>query len=185
MSSQNDLPSKIDLILHPVRFRILQSLTRETLTTQEIADRLPDVAKSSIYRHLKLLLAGEMVAIVEKRLVNGIQEKVYTLTAVPRLSAEDVLNLSSQEHLHYFTVYLMTLLRGFADYLQTGDPPDLLADKTGYSEAIFFANDEELTQFKEQMQTILQSLAENGAGNGRHKHKFAIISHPIPTTHEE
>ena len=66
---------KVELIIHPVRLRIMQAMGAEKLTTQEIAERLPDVPKSSLYRHLKLLLEGEMIGLAETRLVHGIQER--------------------------------------------------------------------------------------------------------------
>jgi DNA-binding transcriptional ArsR family regulator len=181
MPPTNKPLKKVDLIIHPARFRILQALTGEALTTHEIAERLPDVPKSSIYRHLKLLLEGEVLAVGQTRLVNGIQEKAYRLTAVPHVSAEDVAGLSGEEHLNYFTVYLLTLLRGFADYVQRAEakgPLDLYADRVGYSEAIFYASPEELEHMGEQLQEMLHTLRQNEPGNDRAKHKLAIISHP-------
>ncbi|MCP4428431.1 MAG: helix-turn-helix domain-containing protein, partial [Chloroflexi bacterium] len=81
---------KADLIIHPIRFRILQTLAAETLTTQEIAERLPGTPKSSIYRHLKTLLAGEAITVAETRSVKGIQEKVYRLAQRPYLGPDDL-----------------------------------------------------------------------------------------------
>ena len=66
---------KADLIIHPVRLRIMQALTNQTLTTQEITDELGDVPKSSVYRHLKMLLDGGLIAVAETNLVKGIGEK--------------------------------------------------------------------------------------------------------------
>lgn len=175
--------AKVDLIMHPVRFRILQTLAGATLTTQEIDDRLPDVPKSSIYRHLKLLLAGEMIAIAEKRLVNGIQEKTYRLAQRPYLSAEDVTGMTADDHLRTFTTYVMTLLQGFADYLDTaGESPDFLADRVGYTEVAFWADDAEMDAFQTALNQVILPLLPNDAdgGNGRCRHKIALITHPIP-----
>jgi hypothetical protein len=187
MDDDSTAVPKIDLIIHPARFRILQTLTGERLTTQEIAERLPDIAKSSIYRYLRMLLDGDVVQVVETRLVNGIQEKVYTLTAVPHISAEEMAHLTAEDHLGYFNIYALTLLQGFADYLQAAEasgPLDLYRDKVGYSEAIFFATPEEMEQFRSQLQAMLQTLRQNEGRNGREKRKFALISHPIPAQSE-
>ncbi|MCA9994758.1 MAG: helix-turn-helix domain-containing protein, partial [Anaerolineales bacterium] len=54
---------KIELVIHPVRFQILRALGTDALTTQEISDRLPDTPKSSIYRHLKLLLEHNLIVL--------------------------------------------------------------------------------------------------------------------------
>lgn len=174
---------KADLILHPVRFRILQALPGETLTTQEIADRLLDVPKSSIYRHLKLLLEGDMIAVAEAQLVNGIQEKTYKLAQPAHLSADDVANLSAAEHVQFFTTYMMNVLREFADYVEKTEAEmgslDLLADKVGYTEALFYASPEELDTLHAAVNAAFAKIAANGPGNGRVRRKFAFISHPL------
>jgi len=173
---------KADLILHPVRFRILQTLPGETLTTQEIAERLADVPKSSLYRHLKLLLEGEMIVVAEARLVNGIQEKTYQLAQRPYLGPDDMADLSAAEHVQYFTTYIMNVLREFANYAETAGKTgslDLLADRVGYSEAVFYAAPAEMDTLEADINAAFAKIGENGPGNGRVKRKFAFISHPL------
>ena len=92
---------KIELVIHPVRFQILRAIGAEALTTQEIADRLPESPKSSIYRHLKLLLDHNLIAVAETRLVNGIQEKTYRLDQPQRLGLEDVQGLTADDHIRF------------------------------------------------------------------------------------
>ncbi|MBK7918238.1 MAG: helix-turn-helix domain-containing protein [Chloroflexi bacterium] len=174
---------KADLILHPVRFRLLQAMAGETLTTQELADDLPDVPKSSIYRHLKLLLEGEIIAVAEARLVNGIQEKTYQLAQSLHLNADDVANLTAVEHMQYFTTYVMNVMRGFADYLETTEADkgslDLLADRVGYSELLFYASLAEMDTLHADLNAAFVKLATNKPGNGRVKRKFVFINHPV------
>ncbi len=176
----------VELILHPVRLRILQTLMGETLTTQDIADQIPDVPKSSIYRHLKLLLDGEMIAVADTQLVHGIQEKRYGLQQRPYLGPDDMSGITADEHLRYFTIYILTILRGFAGYLETAVTPagvvDLLADRVGYTETVFFVDADELDALQQGLNDLLRSLAHNPPGNGRHKHKLAFIIHPLAET---
>ena len=55
-----------DLLLHPVRMRILLSLAGHELTSREISSRLPDVAHATLYRHIgKLEKAGEVLPVWE------------------------------------------------------------------------------------------------------------------------
>jgi DNA-binding transcriptional ArsR family regulator len=175
--------AKINLIIHPVRFRILQTLAVEPLTTQEIAEKLPSVPKSSIYRHLKVLLEGKVVGVAEARLVKGIQERTYQLVQRPYLGPDDMSGLTPDEHLDYFAIYLMTVLQGFADYLadaaEKGDQIDLLADRVGYTEAIFFANRDELELFQRRVNQALAELVGNQGGEDRQRHKIALITHPV------
>jgi len=179
--------NKAELIIHPVRLRILQSLSRGELTTQHISEALPDVATSSIYRHLKLLLKGGIVEVADTRPVKGIQEKVYRLALAPRLSQKDMADFSKEEHLKYFTSYIATLLQGFADYLKSKeeDHPDFETDLVGYTELIFFANEDELKTLGAEMNNAIRKVAQNPPGNGRQQRKMAFITHPVKPDMEE
>ena len=177
--------TRLELVMHPVRLRILTALSGETMTTQQLGEQLPDVPQSTLYRHLRLLLKGGMLGLAETRLVNGIQEKTYKLVQSPRLTAEEMASLSLDEHLQTFTTYVMTLLAGFNDYLQRQDDSDdidMLADKVGYNEAVFYATDAEMDALGLAINQAILKLVGNEAGNGRKRRKFAIVSHPFPET---
>lgn len=174
---------KADLVMHPLRLRIMQALSQGNLTTQAIAELLPDAAVSSIYRHLKLLLEGGMIEVAQTELVQGIQQKTYRLAQPPYLGPDDVAGMDAETHTHYFATYLMSLLRDFANYLQAAEAEagalDLLADQTGYTEAIVYATPEEMETFRAEFRAALAKLAGNEGGNGRSRRKLALISHPL------
>jgi hypothetical protein len=172
---------RADLILHPVRFRILETLLGESLTTQAIADRLPDVPKSTIYRHVKQLLESEMIAVDETHPVRGALEKTYRLNQSIRLGVEEMADMTPDEHIAYFRTYAMTLIQGFSSFVNgaaVDDKIDMLTHRAGYSEAFVFATATELDEAFSALNTLLMELAKNSSGEGRHKHKIAIITHP-------
>ena len=171
---------KIELIVHPVRFQILQALGSETLTTQEIANRLPGTPKSSIYRHLKLLLDHDLIVVAETRLVNGIQEKAYRLDQPTHLGPEEMQDLTADDHIRFFTTYALTLVQDFARYVSLNDPIDMVADRTGYTEVTFYATTAELDSFQHAINTALLKLLGNEPGNGRSRRKLAVVSQPLP-----
>jgi len=180
---------KIEFIIHPVRFRILRTINKDSLTTQEIADRLADIPKSSIYRHLKLLLRNDLIVVAETRLVNGIQEKTYRLDRSARLSADDMKELSADDHIRYFTTYALTLVQDYAEYVTAvfaqNNALDMLADRTGYTEVSFYATTVELDTLQAEINAAVMKLLANNAGNGRQRHKLAIVSHPLPNNESE
>ncbi|MFO7682268.1 MAG: helix-turn-helix domain-containing protein [Chloroflexota bacterium] len=181
--------NKVELILHPVRFRILQTIDGGALTTQEISEHLADIPKSSIYRQLKILLEGDMISVSETKVVNGIQEKTYQLSQKPYLGPDDMAALSAEDHIHYFTIYVMNVLREFSDYVQRSEVEkgsiDMLADRVGYTEAAIYANRSELDDLLMELNAAIMKLVKNGPGNGRSKHKFAIITHPVKEQSEK
>lgn len=160
----------------------MRVLGNEQLTTQEISDRLPDVPKSSIYRHLKLLLEGDLVGLADTRLVNGIQEKVYQLLQPPSLAPGDVALLTAQEHIQYFTTYALLLIEGFAEYVSQTEAEagniDMLSDRAGYREIVFYATAQELDVALAAVNQALLPLVQQEAGNGRRQYKFATLLHP-------
>jgi DNA-binding transcriptional ArsR family regulator len=168
----------LEVVIHPVRLRILQSLEAGPRTTQQIADKLSDVPKSSLYRHLKLLLKSEFVSVSKIRVVQGIQEKVYQLNRPARLGPEAVADISADDHLRYFTTYLMVLLRGFSNYLSSSLEPDFVEDRAGYSEVSFWASDVEFDTLVQNMNQALLPLLEQPAGEGRRRRRMAIITYP-------
>jgi DNA-binding transcriptional ArsR family regulator len=171
---------KSDQILHPMRLQILMALGRNALTTQEIADRLPDVPKSSIYRHLKVLLDGGIIEVAATRHVKGIEEKVYAMPAPALIGPDDLATVSADDHLRYFTTYVTALLQQFAAYLAATPAPDLPADRVGYRETHVYATDEEMDTFLRRLGEIAVPLAQNPPGAGRRLRKLAVITHPLP-----
>lgn len=71
------MSQRSDLIVHPVRSRILVLLMGRRLLTQEIAAMLPDVPKPSLYRHLQKMVEGGVLRVVEERPVRGAAEKLF------------------------------------------------------------------------------------------------------------
>lgn len=173
---------RVELLIHPVRLRIIQALGQERLTTQALAERLPNVPVSSLYRHLQLLRRGDVLDVVEKRLVNGIEEKVYAVTGRTHLSRDEMAQLTAAEHRKYFATYLLSLMQGFADYVESAGGADgaidMAADYAGYSEVIFFANEAELQSFQTVLNKAVRPLLENKASARRRRYRMAIIAHP-------
>jgi DNA-binding transcriptional ArsR family regulator len=175
------MPSrKIDLFLHPIRLRILQTLAVDTLTTQEIADRLPDVPKSSIYRHLKTLLDARLVGVVETHPVKGVEEKVYRVVEMPRIGAQEAALLSPDDLARYCATFLATVLHDFNAYLYATPHPDMARDQAGFTEAIFYATDAEYEQALQGLNQALAPLTFNGPDAGRRLRKLATVTHPMP-----
>lgn len=172
--------SLLDLILHPVRLRILQALSVENLNTQQISEALPDVPTSSIYRHLKLLLDNNMIAVAGTRMVKGIEEKTYRLVQPPRIDDPAVMaELTADEHIHYFTMYASSLIQSFAAYVQSQQKTDMLADRVGYSEGLVYASTEEIDELGKIINEAVMKLAANKPGEGRRLRKIGLVFHPV------
>ena len=173
--------SKIELIMHPVRLRIVRALLFKPQTTQELAEQLTDVPVSSLYRHLKLLLEGELIGVAETNIVQGIQEKVYELVQMPSLNRAEMAEVSAEDHLRYFTTFMAILLQGFADYLE--NEPDFGSDMVGYSEVELWATPEQFANLTQKINAAIMPLLRQEKGEGRKRYKLATVV--FPTSNDE
>lgn len=169
---------KADLIIHPIRLRILQLLGREPLTTSDLDQLMPDVAKSSLYRHIKKLLDAGFIEIAESHPVKGTPENTYRLVQVPHITVEDVEKMSKDDHLRYFSSYVASLVQGFKAYLDSQENLDLVADRVGYSQALFFATQEELDSLLVPFRDQLAKLSQQPPQTDRRLRKLVLINHP-------
>jgi DNA-binding transcriptional ArsR family regulator len=174
--------SKLDLLLHPVRLRLLQSLIGEELTARQLAARLPQVAQATLYRHLNRLVEAELIRVVEENRVRGTVEKVYALQEdAASLSPEEIAGASREDHLRYFTTFVITLLDDFARYLQR-ENIDFAADGAGYRQVALFLTDEELLEFTGQVNKLVEEALEKRPAPGRRRRLLSSILIPQEET---
>src|SRR6478735_717519 len=74
-----DEPSIADVVLHPVRLRIVQQLGGRSLTTAQLRAALPDVTQATLYRHVATLVDAGILTVVEERRVRGAVERTLAL----------------------------------------------------------------------------------------------------------
>jgi len=171
--------ARADLILHPVRMRLLVALARRQLTAGQLSARFPDVPQATLYHHLGLLTRAGLLQVVSARPVRGTVEKRYALaddTAL--LSPADLAHASREDHLRYFTLFVATLLADFARYLQQDAPLDFLADGVGYHETPFYLSDEEFAQAAAAVNHALLPFLGHQPAPHRRRRLFATIVFP-------
>src|SRR5262245_29017944 len=109
----------VDLLLHPVRIRIVHAFAGErALTTAELGERLPDVPKTTLYRHVGMLASAGLLEVVGEERVHGAVERTYRLNrARTRISPQDAAAMSLDDHRHGFAAAVAALLADFNAYL--------------------------------------------------------------------
>jgi DNA-binding transcriptional ArsR family regulator len=171
--------SRADLIFHPVRMRLLGTLTRRQLTARQLSELLPDVPQATLYHHLGMLTRGGLLRVISERPVRGATEKVYTLADdYATLGPSDLANASRDDHLRYFAMFISSLLGDYARYLEQDGPIDLFADGVGYREIPFYLSDEEFSHAAAAVGQALLPFLENQPEPFRRRRLFAFISFP-------
>ncbi|OCA87143.1 helix-turn-helix domain-containing protein [Bacillus wudalianchiensis] len=168
--------SKGEVLLHPVRMKIVQTLVNgRKLTVQQMGEKLPDVPQASLYRHLKKLVEADLVIIAEENQVRGTVEKVYALPETSQAMApEEFLSLSKEEHVSYFIKFMATVLADFESYVNQ-DSFDFLKDGAGYRQAMFYASDEEFKHFLTVLGQEMMKLIQNEPAPGRRRRTMSTI----------
>lgn len=171
--------TRADLILHPVRMRLLATLARRQLTARQLSELLPDVPQATLYHHLGLLTRADLLRVVSERPVRGTVEKRYALIEDHMsLSPDDLAHVSREDHLRYFTIFTATLLSDFTRYLEHEGPIDLFADGAGYRETPFYLSDEEFARASAAVSDALRPFLENQPAPQRRRRLLAIITFP-------
>jgi DNA-binding transcriptional ArsR family regulator len=171
--------SRADLILHPVRMRLLATLARRQLTARQLSELLPDIPQATLYHHLGKLTRAGLLRVVSERRVRGTVEKLYAFADDNAfLGPGELANASRDDHLRYFTIFVTALIGDFARYLEQNQPIDPSVDRVGYREVPFYLSDEEFDQAAAAFsQALLPFMSDEPAPN-RRRRLFAIVTFP-------
>lgn len=167
-----------DLLLHPIRLRIVQALVGDPMTPLQLKDRLGDVPQATLYRHVKQLADGGLLEVTGERPVRGGVERTYGVVAGEvALDEHDLGTATPEEHVRYFATFLGTLLHDFASYLGRGEPA-LADDRVGYRQVALWLSDEELDGLTATIADAIREHADNQSAEGRHRRLLSTVLMP-------
>lgn len=172
-----------DLLLHPVRMRILQALyDADPLTTGQLRDRLPDIAPATMYRHIAVLAEAGVLEVVDEKRVRGTVERSY------RVSQEQAVvdpaaraSMTREEHLRAFTTFAASLMADFDRYFANGEA-DPSADGVVYRQAAVWLTKEEWAAMIEEIEHAVVSRVGNSRDGGRMRHVVSLVDVPDEPT---
>jgi hypothetical protein len=165
-----------DLLLHPVRLRIVQAfLGDRALTTGDLRTELPDVPPASLYRHVALLVQAGVLNAVSERRVRGAVERTYVLrAAAASISLDEVERMSREDARQAFMAYVAGLLSDFDRYLAR-EQLDLLRDGVGFRMAGLWLDDAEFADFVGDFARIVQPRSANAPRAGRRRRILGTV----------
>lgn len=167
-----------DLLLHPIRLRIVQALLGSPMTPLRLRDVLGDVPQATLYRHLNQLHDGGLLEVVDERPVRGGVERTYGVVAESvSLGPSEYQDATTEDHLRYFTTFLGTLIDAFGAYLDEG-VPDFVADGVGYRQIPLWLTDEEFDHIITTMSDAVRPALDNPRGPGRRRRLITTIVMP-------
>jgi hypothetical protein len=168
-----------DLLLHPVRLRIVESfLGDRALTTTQLRTELPDVPAASLYRHVARLVDAGVLAVVAERRVRGALERTYVLrTSAANIGLDEIAKMSPDEHRQVFLAFVAGLIGDFDRYLAPGDI-DPLRDGVSFRMAGMWLDDVELMELLRELVGVLQPRLANAPKPGRKRRILGTVLLP-------
>lgn len=180
--------NKADVLLHPVRMRIIQKLLLgKPLTILQLVDILGDVPQATLYRHMKLMLEAEVIEVVETNKVQGREERLFSIAKENlKIPDEEIEAVSQEDHVRYFSFYQANLMQQMTSYLMQTPTERYKEDGLGYWQTPLHLTDEQFQKFVEKINTILieYSQLEPGADSTTRTFASILIPQKMPENKE-
>jgi len=169
----------LDLLLHPVRLRIVHAMSGGlTRTTSDLCARLPDVPKTTVYRHVSLLAEAGVLEVEGEQRVHGAVERHYRLRRTRAVIDQDAAaSMSSEDHRHGFAAAMAALLAEFNAYLDR-ENADPTADSVSYRQFPLWLNEDERTEMISDMVGVIMPRLRNEPAPDRGHHLLSTIFFP-------
>ncbi len=164
-----------EILLNPVRIRIIQELAaRQNVTASELCAVISDVPRTTMYRHISVLLDSGIVSVVAEKKIRGSLERTLALN-VGEITKHNTLENASRNALAFL---LNRYARLHAYFSQAGADPG--KDKIFLNTTVMMLDDAEFDAFLTELRDLLLKFSFK-AGEGRRARDISVISCPADT----
>lgn len=133
--------NKLELLIHPIRLRIVTEMRLEQKTARQLAAALPDVPQSSLYRHIHTLVEGGVLLVVAETPIRGTVEKIYQVHQESiHISAADYEQFTSEQLRDGINFLFTSIMGEFGRSVEQYHPKEL-----GYDDLFLFRMSKYLT----------------------------------------
>ncbi|MFC9691917.1 helix-turn-helix domain-containing protein [Kribbella sp. NPDC056951] len=166
-----------DLLLHPIRFRIVQRVLGREVTTTDLKQDLPDVPATTLYRHVAALIEGGMLTVVRERRIRGAIERTLTLdqATTGRIGIDEARAMTPDQHRSAFLLVLTQLIADFDRMVERGDL-DARLEQFGLNQASLYVDAADLDSLREGIGALIEPYLQTQPGKDRIT--WSIISLP-------
>ena len=173
------MPGSAELLLHPVRLRIVQAfLGDRALTTSQLSAELADVPPASLYRQVARLVRAGVLQVVAERRVRGAIERTYVLRlAAASIRPDELEAMGPEEHRQAFMAFVAGMQAAADRYFARPDF-DLFKDKAGYRLVGMWLDDAEYDAMLTDLTKVLASRVANAPRTGRRRRILGYVLLP-------
>jgi DNA-binding transcriptional ArsR family regulator len=167
-----------DIMLNSIRMRIIQIVaTKESMSATEICDKINDVPRTTLYRHINILLDANVLTVVEEKRIRGSVERTLALNMDEIAKHNTMENMPQQAF-----GFLMNTYAKFEKYFNKENfvPAN---SKIFFNNTVMMLDDQEFDKFLLELQALFLKYHFDVA----HKRKprdISIISAPVESENE-
>lgn len=173
------MPKNInEIMLNSVRMRIVQALaTKVSMTSNEICEKISNVPRTTLYRHINILLDANVLTVIDEKKIRGSYERTLAL------NMDEITRHNSSENIPQQAFgFLMNTYTKFEKYFnrESRIPGN---NKIFLNNTVMMMDDQEFDQFLSELQTLLIKYHYDMA-DGRKPRDISIISSPVENENE-
>lgn len=141
-----------DVVMHPVRLRIIQQVGTRQVTTAELRAALPDIPQATLYRHIAALVEVDILAIVDERRVRGAVERTLALGGrMAHVDHAELREMGEQELRQSF----LTFLAHLGETFDRASSDDTFRDFLGFGQMQLQVTTADLTEIQARLSELL------------------------------
>ena len=169
-----------DLLLHPVRWSIVQRTMGREVTMSQLRAELPEVSTTSLYRQVTTLLDAGVLQVVREERVRGAVERTLALKPTEDLraaGAEEAAVMSPAQHRVGLSLLLAQTSRDLERSIERGDLAER-TDELSYGQTALYVSPEELPELQAALDRTLAPYLQPDEGAGRRRIMLSVIAIP-------
>lgn len=171
----------MEVLAHPVRLRVVQALAGgRVLTTAQLCERISEVHKATVYRHVAALADAGVLEVDGEHRVRGAVERRYRLRERVVIDAGTVAAMTPGDHRRTFATAMAALISEFDAYLGL-DGADPVADEVGYRQHVLWLSAEERAEMIAELRAVIVARMTNEPAPQRRRHLLSPILFPVET----
>jgi DNA-binding HxlR family transcriptional regulator len=157
-----------DVLLHPIRWRIVQRVLGRELTTTELKQDLPDIPSTTLYRHVAALIEAGYLTVVRERKVRGTTERTLTLdqAKVGHIDEQEARAMTPAQHRQAFLLMLTGLASDFDRLVASGNFADRLP-QLGYNQLALYVDEADMDTIRQGVNALLAPHLQEAKGKDR------------------
>lgn len=161
------------IMLNTVRMRIIQELSKvQNITATELCEKIKDVPRTTMYRHINILIDNNILSIVSEKKVRGSLERTLALN-IEEISNQNTIENADQNAFGF----LIATYSKFHNYFNS-ENSNLSKDKIFLNNTVLMMNDAEFDNFVLELSELILKYNLDSS-EGRKPRDISIISSPV------